>query len=121
MTLLDAISLFVIAVAAISMLGTGWLWKLYLGPDNPSPRSKLLLVLAIKSTFMSLACVMIAVLAVVRLGGFSLGETGGLLLVAAIVLLELGHGVLIVYLFLLRRLRQLQTGTAMPPPFVPGD
>ena len=116
-TLYDVLSWVVIVIAASGVVGTGWAWRLYFSDDNPAPRSRLLLVMCTVNTLVSVASIGFAVLAVIRLGGQSLGAIGGVILVVGVLILESVHLITVGYLWWLRRRRLQRNGKASPPPF----
>lgn len=98
------------------------MWSLYLGPQNPRPRARLLFVLCYVGTLINIAEIPLAWLAIRRLQDEpTLGVVGGYILVGVIATLEVAYLLIIAYLVLLRRASKRRTGLRRPPPFGPED
>jgi len=119
----DILSYLVILIGGTTTLGVIWMWGLYLGKDNPKPRSRLLFVLAYVGTLINLAEIPLAWLAARRLQDApTLGIIGGIILVGVILTLTMAYLLIIGYLFWLRRVRPRdQDGRRRPPPFSEAD
>jgi heme/copper-type cytochrome/quinol oxidase subunit 3 len=119
--LYDFLSYIAIGAAVFGIIAVSWIWRLYYSKDNPPPRSRLLMTLAVKNTLVMLCSVIIAALAVYRLAGGPPLWFSGALLVVVLILLEAVNGITVTYLWSLRRSRRRLRGRASPPPFEGGE